>query len=239
MSRRLLDAFLKPRSVAIIGLSRSAIGAPVSMLTSLKDLGYGGRVYVINPGLERSDTLSAYPRIEDLPETVDLAIVSVERTRVPAVLEECAQNGIRSAIVITQGFADADEEGRRLQDEILTLVKRTGLRILGPNTIGVVNSFERFTSSFIEVQEDRTPVGQVAQSGLFMMGHHLINNEPAGYCMSVDLGNSCDIDLVDVLEYFEQEDKVRVVQCHVEGITRGKSFLDTARASHNSNPSSP
>lgn len=236
MSGRLLDAFLKPRSVAIIGLSRSAIGAPVSVLTSLKALGYAGRVYVINPGLERSGALNAYPRIEDLPETVDLAIVSVERTRVPAVLDVCAQNGIRSAIVITQGFADADEEGRRLQDEILALVKRTGLRVLGPNTIGVVNSFERFTSSFIEVQEDRTPIGQVAQSGLFMMGHHLINNEPAGYCMSVDLGNSCDIDLVDVLEHFEQEEKVRVVQCHIEGITRGKSFLDTASRMTQSKP---
>lgn len=236
MSRRLLDSFLKPRSVAIIGLSRSAIGAPVSVLTSLEAFGYRGRIYVINPGIESSAKLMAYPRIKDLPEKVDLAIVSVERTSVPGVLEECASIGIGSAIVITQGFADADDEGSRLQEEIQAISKRTGLRILGPNTIGVVNSFARFTSSFIEVQEDRTPIGQVAQSGLFMMGYHLINNEPAGYCMSVDLGNSSDIGLVDVLEYFEQEDDVKVVQCHLEGVTDGAAFLETAARVSRSKP---
>lgn len=227
MEPRTLDAFLKPKSVAIIGLSRSAIGAPVSVLTSLGDLGYAGRVWVVNPGLESTATLRACPTIAAIPEPVDLAIVSVERARVHGVLEECVQAGIRAALVITQGFADADEEGRRLQDAIVALARRTGLRILGPNTIGVVNSLERFTSSFIEVQEDRTPIGQVSQSGLFMMGHHLINNEPAGYCLSVDLGNGCDIGLVDVLEYFEHEDAVRVIQCHVEGIVDGPGFLET------------
>ena len=228
MSERLLDPFLKPQSVAIIGLSRSAIGAPVSVLSSLESLGYEGRIYVINPGLERLATLNAYPRIEDLPEVVDLAIVSVERASVPSVLEECASSGIRSAIVITQGFADADETGCRLQEEIIAISKRTGLRILGPNTIGVVNSFARFTSSFIEVHKDNTPIGQVAQSGLFMMGHHLINNEPAGYCMSIDLGNCCDINLADVLSYYEHEDAIKVVQCHLEGVTDGAAFMEVA-----------
>ncbi|MBN8478286.1 MAG: CoA-binding protein, partial [Burkholderiales bacterium] len=228
MKPRTLDAFLKPGSVAIIGLSRAAIGAPVSVLTSLGELGYRGRVYVVNPGLERTATLYACPTIAAIPEVVDLAIVSVERARVHGVLEECVRAGICAAIVITQGFADADAEGRRLQDSIAELAKRTGLRILGPNTIGVVNSHARFTSSFIEVREDATPIGQVSQSGLFMMGHHLINNEPAGYCMSVDLGNGCDIGLVDVLEYFEHDDAVRVIQCHAEGIVDGAGFLEAA-----------
>jgi acetyltransferase len=228
MAAHILDSFFKPRAVAIIGLSRSAIGAPVSVLTSLETLGYQGRVYIINPSVERTATLNAYPRIEDLPEQVDLAIVSVERGRVPAVLRDCAKVGVRAAIVITQGFADADEEGRLLQEEIRGISKETGLRILGPNTIGVVNSFERFTSSFIEVREDLTPIGQVAQSGLFMMGYHLINNEPAGYCMSIDLGNSSDIGLADVLDYFGNEPKIKVVQCHLEGIIGGSKFIETA-----------
>lgn len=228
MAAHFLDAFFRPRAVAIIGLSRSAIGSPVSVLTSLETIGYSGRVYVVNPSIEKASAIQAYPRIEDLPETMDLAIVSVERARVPSVLEECTKAGIHAAIVITQGFADADEEGHRLQEEIREICKRTGLRVLGPNTIGVVNSFERFTSSFIEVREDRTPIGQVAQSGLFMMGYHLINNEPAGYCMSIDLGNSADIGLVDVLEYFEKESKIKVIQCHLEGITNGVGFLETA-----------
>jgi acyl-CoA synthetase (NDP forming) len=228
MTARPLDPFFKPHSVAIIGLSRSAVGAPVSVLTSLEGLGYEGRVYVINPSFASSGAIKAFARIEDLPEVVDLAIVSVERNSVPGILEECAARGIRSAIVITQGFADADDVGHRLQEEVIAICQRTGMRILGPNTIGVANALAKFTSSFIEVRGDLTPIGQVAQSGLFMMGHHLINNEPSGFCMSIDLGNSANIGLVEVLDYFEQEDAVKVVQCHLEAVTDGPGFITSA-----------
>ncbi len=223
-----LDAFFKPRSVAIIGLSRSAIDAPVSVLTTLKDFGYGGRIHVVNPSMKGVDGINVCSNLKELPEPVDLAVISVERSSVPGVLQECADNGIRSAIVITQGFADADDEGRRLQEKIAALSKETGLRILGPNTIGVANALECFTSSFIEVRRDNAPVGQVAQSGLFMMGHHLMGNDPAGYCLSIDLGNTCDIDFVDVLEYYEQDDNIRVIQCHAEAIEDGQAFVDAA-----------
>lgn len=236
MTERFLDPFFKPQSVAIIGLSRSAIGAPVSVLTSLETLGYDGPIYIINPSFASSGSVKAFARIADLPEVVDLAIVSVERSSVPGILEECAARGILSAIVITQGFADADDVGHRLQEEIVAICKRTGMRILGPNTIGVANGLAKFTSSFIEVRRDETPIGQVAQSGLFMMGHHLINNEPAGFCMSIDLGNSADIGLVDVLDYYEQEDAVKVVQCHLEAVTDGDGFMRTASRLSKSKP---
>ena len=231
-----LDAFFKPRSVAIIGLSRSAIDAPVSVLTTLRDFGYEGRIHVVNPSMTGVDGLNVCASLKDISEPIDLAVVSVERSRVPGVLQECADNGILSAIVITQGFADSDDEGRRLQEKIVALSKETGLRILGPNTIGVANALERFTSSFIEVGRDHSPVGQVTQSGLFMMGHHLINTEPAGFCLSIDLGNACDIGLVDVLEYYEQDDNVRVIQCHTEAIEDGRAFLETASRISESKP---
>ena len=223
-----LDAFFKPRSVAIIGLSRSAIDAPVSVLTTLKDFGYGGQIHVVNPSMKGVEGINVCASLNELPQPVDLAVISVQRSSVPGVLQECADNGIRSAIVITQGFADADDEGRRLQEKIVALLKERGLRILGPNTIGVANALERFTSSFIEVQRDTAPVGQIAQSGLFMMGHHRMGNDPAGFCLSIDLGNTCDIDFVDVLEYYEQDDNVRVIQCHAEAIEDGRAFVDAA-----------
>jgi acetate---CoA ligase (ADP-forming) len=225
---RLLDPFLKPRSVAVIGLSRSAIGSPISMLTTLKDFGYGGRIFVVNPTMTAAPGAEVLADLSQLPETVDLAIISVERSSVPRVAEDCASHGIRAAIVITQGFADADEEGAQLQVDLVEISRRTGLRIIGPNTIGVVNALARFTSSFIEVGEGQAAVGQVAQSGFLMMGHHLINNEPAGFCMSVDLGNGCDVSLVDVLDYYEQEEAVRVIECHVEAIEDGRAFMDAA-----------
>ena len=225
---RLLDPFLKPRSVAVIGLSRSAIGSPVSVLTTLRDFGYAGRIHVVNPTMTAAPGAEVHGDLDGLADVVDLAIISVERSSVARVVEDCARHGIGAAIVITQGFADADEEGARLQDALVEISRRSGVRIIGPNTIGVVNALERFTSSFIEVGEDRIAVGQVAQSGFLMMGHHLINNEPAGFCMSVDLGNACDITLLDVLEYYEHEEAVRVIECHVEAIGEGRAFLDAA-----------
>ena len=227
---RFLDLFFRPKKVVIVGLSRSAIGAPVSVLTTLNGYGYAGEIYVINPNMARADAnnFNVCASLDDLPADIDLAVVSVTREQVHNVLNGCISKGIQRAIVITQGFADADEEGGRLQEEMLTLARSNGLRILGPNTIGIADAFECFTSSFIELQNDKTPIGQVSQSGLFMMGHHLINNEPAGFCMSIDLGNASDIDLVDVLTYFEQSDKVDVIQCHVEGIVDGSDIVETA-----------
>lgn len=223
-----LDPFLEPRSVAIIGLSRKAVDAPVSVLTVLREFGYAGRIYVINPRMTPAGNYAVCACLQDIPECVDLAIVSVARARLPVVVLDCIRNGIRAAIVITQGLADADEEGVRLQGEILALAREGGLRILGPNTIGVANAFSSFTSSFIQIEKDDVPIGQVSQSGLFMMGHHIIDNEPAGFCMAVDLGNACDIGLLDVLEHYAQDQRIRAIQCHTEGITDGRAFVEVA-----------
>ena len=231
-----LDLFFKPKSIAIVGLSRSAVGAPISILTTLGDFGYAGRIHVVNPNMEAAAGYHVWAKLEEIDEPIDLAIVSVVREQVLDVLRSCVALGIRAAIVITQGFADADETGRKLQAEMITLAKAGGMRILGPNTIGVANAHANFSSSFIETYHDTTPIGLVSQSGLFMMGHNLVTNEPGGFCMSVDLGNACDIGLVDVLKYFEHEDAVKVIACHLEAIDQGPAFVETAARVSRSKP---
>lgn len=225
---RILDLFFSPRRVAIIGLSRAAVGAPVSILTTLKEFGYQGRITVINPNIAPSEEYEAYASLDEVPEAVDLAVISVPREGVLDVLKDCARNAIRAVIVVTQGFADADDTGKKLQEDMLAFARDNGIRILGPNTIGVANAFSSFTSSFIETHNETFPVGLVSQSGLFMMGHNIVNNEPAGFCMAADLGNAADIGLDEVLAYYEGVDGVRVIQCHLEGIERGAAFVETA-----------
>ena len=231
-AQQALKRLFEPQSVAIIGLSRSAIGSPVSVLTTLQDYGYRGKIYVVNPNMTApvDAGYEVHCEVHDLPAGVDLAIVSVARESLLEVLKNCVAAGIFTAIVITQGLADADEVGAQIQQNTIEFCQQSGLRILGPNTIGVANAHHRFTSSFIEVHHDLTPIGLISQSGLFMMGHLLINNEPAGFSMSTDLGNACDLDLSDVLEYYGHEENIRVIACHVEGIRDGRSFIDTARA---------
>ncbi len=224
-----LDLIFRPRSVVIIGLSRGAVGSPISILTSLEDFGYGGEVYVVNPKMPEVDGITVCKTIDELPDGIDLAVISVDRSNVVGVVEQCTGRGIRAAIVISQGFADADEAGAEEQRKLTKLIERTGIRVLGPNTIGVADAKAGFTSSFIEVNRDvSSPIGQVAQSGFLMMGHHLINNELAGFSKTVDLGNACDLGLVDVLEYYEDDDEIGVIECHLEAIDDGRGFLEAA-----------
>ncbi len=225
---KLLDLFFKPQSIAIIGLSRKAIDSPVSILTTIKDFGYQGDVYVVNPKLPPTGDLKIYPDLGSIKQPVDLAILSVARTRVLDVLRDCVANRIKAAIIITQGFADADEEGQKLQKEMVVLSAEHGIRILGPNTMGVMNAFHDFTSSFLEVSNEKIPIGLIAQSGLFMMGHHFLDNIAAGFGMAMDLGNASDINCSDVLAYFENEKDVSVIQIHMEALGNGKEFVQTA-----------
>jgi acetyltransferase len=117
-----LDLLFSPRRVAIIGLSRAAITAPVSVLTTLKDFGYTGDIFIINPNMEASAEAGTYPSLDEVPEPIDLAVITVSRDHVLDVLRACVRNGVRVAVVITQGFADADEKGKRLQEELIDLV---------------------------------------------------------------------------------------------------------------------
>ena len=223
-----LDPFFKPQSVAIIGLSRKSIDSPVSILTTIKDFGYQGEVYVVNPKLPPTGDLKIFPDLGSIKKPVDLAILSVARNRVMDVLRDCVANGIKAAVIITQGFADADEEGKTLQQEMVALSSANDIRILGPNTMGVMNAYHDFTSSFFEVRNEKIPIGLIAQSGLFMMGHHILDNVPAGFGMAMDLGNACDINCSDVVEHFETEKNVRVIQIHMEALSDGNAFVRTA-----------
>ena len=227
-TNQVLDLFFSPRRVAIIGLSRGALSSPVSVLTTLKDFGYTGDIVIINPNMVASADAGIYLSLDDVPEPVELAIITVARDHVLEVLRACVRNGIRAAIIITQGFADADEKGKQLQDDLIALVSDNDIRVLGPNTIGISNAFANFTSSFIEVHNEKTPVGIISQSGLFLMGYNLINNEPAGFSMAVDLGNAADLCMVEILDYYAEREEIRVIQCHMEGIDQGAAFVEAA-----------
>ena len=223
-----LEPFFNPKSVVIVGLSRNALESPVSILTTLRAYGYAGEVVLVNPNLPPQADLLVFPDITSIDIDIDLAIVTVPRAAVPDVLTQCSERNIPNAIVISQGFADADEIGRTLQDEIVQIQSQSGMRILGPNTIGVSNGFGSFTSSFFEMAKETEPVGLVAQSGLFFMGYNNINDVGAGYGMALDFGNGCDISITDALDYYEQNDDIEVIQCHIESIEDGRNFIDVA-----------
>ncbi|MDF2954560.1 MAG: Acyl-CoA synthetase [Candidatus Alkanophagales archaeon MCA70_species_2] len=222
-----MEVFLKPRSVALVGVPRKERpGAYVTLLNLLES--FDGDVYPVNPHASEILGVKAYRSIKDVPADVDLTVISTKRELVPQMVEECVEKGVHGVIIVTQGFAEADAEGQALQEEIVRTAKAGGVRVLGPNTMGVLNAFNGFSTTFgslhgVPLQERRMPVAIVSQTGFFVLGVGELF--PGKF---VDLGNMCDVDFVDALEYFEKDEETELIILHMEGLhgKDGRRFLE-------------
>ncbi len=222
-----MKAFLDPKSVVLIGASRRSGSGAYNNLEMMLRYGYEGEIFVVHPSVEEILGHRTFPRVDALPKAPELAVVSVGRESVLEVVTRCAERGIGHVIVISQGFADADERGRRLQEELTAVAHRSGTRILGPNTMGALNAFGRFSTAFLDLPRpaDPPPLALVAQSGVFQVGPREFIGELG---KALDVGNSCDVDCVEGLELFEDDPQIEVIALYLEGIARGKRFLETA-----------
>ncbi|MFC1993017.1 acetate--CoA ligase family protein [Chloroflexota bacterium] len=220
-----IKRFIEPKSVAIFGVSRSAEVHSRSILQNLLDYGYQGRIYPVNPNATEILGVKAYPRVAEISDGIDVAVINLPRTVVPGVVKECIEHGVQSIVISTQGFSDAvDDEGKQLQREIDKLIKNNGVRILGPNSLGTANAFINFSSSFAKVNFTRQPIGVICQTGAFFFKQ----SGSAIMGKGLDLGNASDIDFTDGLEYYEQDDEIKVVALHIEGVRDGKGFVEAA-----------
>lgn len=219
------DLFLWPRSVIFVGPPRESGPGFLNPLDNLTSWGFRGKIHLVHPHVRE---IAGFPTVKDLSmieEPVDLTVVSTPRETVPGIIAQCGEKGIRAIVVTNQGFADADSIGQELQRAIGEEARRVGARILGPNTLGVVNAFHGFTSSFMPLKKRETPIGVICQSGIFIVdARHLIG----GMGMGVDIGNGCDLGLADALEWLGSEEAIRVIAVHAEGIPEGRRFLEVA-----------
>jgi acyl-CoA synthetase (NDP forming) len=221
-----MKKFLEPESVAIVGATRKTGEFSLNIMGHLLSYGYKGRLYPVNPHASEILGVKSYAEIKDLPEAVDQALIVTSRETVPAKLEQCAARGIKCVSIVGQGFSDSgDEEGKLLNRQLIEIIHRTGIRVLGPNTFGSANAFINFSTSFARITLDHNPVGIISQSGTFFHGYpefRLLGK-------AIDLGNNCDIDFEDGLEYYGQDPQVKVIGLHIEGMKNPRRFLDTAR----------
>lgn len=220
-----MKLFMEPRSVAIIGASRATGPGSLNILQHLVNARFAGRLYPVNPNARKILRMKCYPSVLDVPDNIDLAVISTPRSLVPQLVEECTRRAIRAITVVAQGLADGDEEGKELQSEIVRIAREGGSRILGPNTFGTVNAFNNLTTAFLELEMKKVPIGIIAQTGLFFVGLPMCSLLGKG----IDLGNACDIEFADGLEYFEHDPDIRVILLHVEGIREGRRFMEVAR----------
>jgi acyl-CoA synthetase (NDP forming) len=222
-----VEFFFNPRSVVLIGVPRQTGVGAYNGLEMMLRFGYRGEVFVVHPQADEILGHKAYPSVLDLPATPDLAVIALARDRVLHVLEDCLAKGIRRFVIISQGLGDADDKGKKLQARMVALARAHGARILGPNTMGVMNNFTGFTTAFVDVPRlaEPPPVTLVAQSGAPQVGSESFTG-PLG--KAIDLGNACDVGFVEMLRHLEHDPDTRVIVLHMEGLVEGRLFLEAA-----------
>ena len=220
-----MKLFLEPKSVALIGISRAAEEASFGLMGTMLDFGFSGRIYPIHPKMDELLGVKVYPSVKDVPGDIDMVVIAIAREAIPGVVRECVEKGIKAILITTQGFADADAEGKRLQTEIVKFAREAGARIIGPNTVGITNRFIKFTTSIAALEKvANNSLAFVSQSGVFSQGI-----SPSTIIGKViDLGNRCDVDFADVLEYLEDDPETKLIALHIESVRDGKRFLEVA-----------
>ena len=220
----LLKRLTAPSSVALIGVSKKTGKGALNPLQILLDFGYKGRIYPVNPTAETILGYQCYRAVQDIPEIPELAVIMVRRELVPKILKECAEKGVTAAIIISDGFAEADSKGKILQDELKKISKNTGIRVLGPNSMGVVNHYSSFTTSFVRVSSKKAPVAFLGQSGLFVQGFSNLHIGKA-----IDIGNGCDIGFSELVSELLDDPEIKIIALHIEELKDHSSFADVIK----------
>jgi acyl-CoA synthetase (NDP forming) len=232
-----IESFFEPRSVAIIGASRTPGKGGYNIVENLLKLGYTGDIYPINPRTEKLLGLKVYSTLQDTPETPDLAMIVLPPEQVMASLNECAVRGIRAVIVESAGFGEMDENGAKVEKQMIELAGRAGMRIMGPNSVGTINSRTGFDASLGRLHKLFLPktnivsgnVGFVCQTGLITGVYLPLINTELGISKAACLGNKCDVDESDMLEYLSEDPQTRILAMYLESIKDGRRFMEISR----------
>ena len=226
----MLDSFFRPSSVAVIGASRDPEKLGYAVLSNLKEGGFRGALYPVNPKADEILGLKAYPGVLDIPEPVELAIIVIPYTLVPSALEQCGQKGISAAVVISAGFREAGREGLERERELVELAHRYSVRLIGPNCLGVIDTHTPLNATFAAGMPPGGPIAFMSQSGA--LGTAVLDMALAGrigFSRFVSLGNKADVDEIDLLGAWENDPESRVLLAYIEGLRDGREFMEVAR----------
>ena len=228
----MLKAFFQPDSVAVIGASSNPSKLGHAVLKNLVDGGYAqrGKVYPINPGADSILGLPVYTSVLEVTAPINLAVIVIPYLQVPDVLRECGQKGIPAAIVISAGFREAGMEGLERERELIQIAKEYNLRLIGPNCLGVIDTFTPLNASFSAGTPPSGPMAFMSQSGA--LGTAVLDIALAGrlgLSKFVSLGNKADVSEIDLLQAWVDDEHTRVILIYSEGMPNGEEFIRVAR----------
>jgi acetyltransferase len=233
---RELDYFFHPRGVAVIGASDNPLKGGYHMLHNVLG-GYRGKVYPVNPRSTEIMGVPCYPDIASIPDDFDLAIFFIPAEHLPETIRQCSKKNTRAIIIESAGFSETGPEGKKLQDESVALARSLGIRLWGPNCMGLLDGHSRNVFSFMYGDSWKTlmkpgNVSLIVQSGMLSAGFLMMMLERGGMGISkvASIGNKCDVHETELLEYFINDPHTGVIACYLESIVDGRKFLDLARS---------
>lgn len=229
---RSLDPIFSPRSVAVVGASRNPNSIGYKLVHNLVMAEFQGAIFPVNPHAAAIHSLKAYPAVGAIPDPVDLAVVAVPRPHVQGVVEECLAAGVGGLVVITAGFAETGAEGAALERALRETVRRAGVRMIGPNCMGVINTAPdvRLNATFAPTPARPGSIGFVSQSGA--LGVAILNvaaDLGIGLTQFVSMGNKADVSGNDLIEYWEDDPDTRVIAMYLESFGNPRRFTEIAK----------
>jgi acetyltransferase len=225
----MLDMFFNPQAVAVIGASRTSGKLGYDVLHNVIQHGYEGAVYPINPKADQILGLQCYPSVLLVPGPIDLAIVLIPGKNVARVLIECGEKGVKGAIIISAGFREVGSEGWQREGEIVDIARRYGMRLIGPNCLGIIDTIAHLNASFAVGMPQRGTIAFMSQSGALCTSVlDMALADEVGFSRFVSLGNKADCDEITFIEAWHDDPYTSVIMAYLEGIDDGIEFMRIA-----------
>jgi len=225
-----LKKIFYPDSIAVLGASDVPGKLGYNVFQNLVSHSYKGKLYPINPKRQNIHGYKCYPSISDVPEPIDLAVIIVPAQAVPAAVEECCAKGIKNLVVESAGFSETGDEGKAVQNKILSLIRENGVRLIGPNCSGIMNTHNGMIQSISLTKElNKGKIGLIAQAGVYAAGILAGLSNIMDFALIVTIGNKMDVNETDILEYMGTDDNINVISMYMENLSCGKRFVEVAK----------
>ncbi len=226
----LLEKLFNPRSVAIVGASTHPGKIGHILIENMLKYKYKGKIFPINPKASEILGLKVYPSLKDVPEKIDLAIIAVKPPAVLETIKICGEKGVEMAVVISAGFKEAGPEGAKLEEELKRLAKESGVRVLGPNCVGLIDTSSHLNASFASGMPEKGKIGFFSQSGAMCIAVlDWALGEKVGFSKFISLGNKADISEIDMLIALGEDKNTNVILGYLEGVEDGTTFIQVAQ----------
>ena len=223
-----LDYFFRPKGMAVIGASNDPLKLGYEVFKNLKKY-RGGRVHPVNVKDEEVQGVKAYKNVKDIPDEVDLAVVVVPKRFVRQTIIDCGEKGVKGIILITAGFGEVGPEGKREEHELVEIAREYGMRIVGPNCVGIMNTHNDMNATFV-MDAKKGDIAFISQSGALGAGIiYKTVKEGIGFSKFVSIGNMADVDFSEFMKYLADTEEDRAIALYIEGLKDGRKFMEVAK----------